>query len=134
MTSVPGFRRLWSALGAVGVLAVGVLSVIPVSAPADVPQGDRVAHVLIYLVLAGWFCAPGARPSGVVAVLTAAYGGLLEVIQYGLPWRDGDWIDFAANGLGVILALATARGVWGRLYTGLSRHYTQRGSARHAGE
>ena len=40
-------------------------------------------------------------------VISIAYGGITELMQeYLVPTRTGDWVDFAADGIGTLLGAA----------------------------
>ncbi len=75
----------------------------------DVPSGgpdDKVSHALIFLVL-GLAGLLAAVPRWRLAAGLAAYAALTEVLQGTLPiQRDGDWHDWVADVVGVLLALA----------------------------
>lgn len=97
-------------------LAICIASIIPVpEVPLkQVPFYDKWVHFLMYgtLSLIAWVegrrhSAPGAERSvAVVAIVVpVAFGGLMELAQaYLTTSRSGDWLDFAANATGVLLA------------------------------
>lgn len=102
--------RLWRALGAVLVLALVVVCLIP-EPPDPVPmrQSDKLYHVAGYALLAGWsvqLFAPPALWPRLLALLVL--GVALEGVQALLPWRSADVLDAVANaagvGLGALLA------------------------------
>jgi len=82
----------------------------------DVPGIDKLVHTGMYFVMAGllwlefyrgrkktnapmWHAWIGAF------VCPLVYGGVVELLQeYCTEYRGGEWLDFAANSLGVILA------------------------------
>ena len=79
---------------------------------------DKVVHVSMYLGTCGvfWFeyfhhrvhFSRGVLVSGAV-VLPILMSGAIELAQaYLTTCRSGDWWDFAANSLGVLLALGLA--------------------------
>lgn len=42
----------------------------------------------------------------ILAGISLAYGGFIEIVQENFtPTRSGDWIDFIADGIGIIIAL-----------------------------
>ena len=73
-------------------------------------NSDKYLHVLIFLLfailwrLAGWLV-------GRVLAAGIFYAGLIEVVQATVPAinRSGDWLDFAADALGLLLGLLIAR-------------------------
>lgn len=86
----------------------------------DVPGIDKLVHTAMYFVMAGllwlefymgqkktnapiWHAWIGAFLCPLV------YGGVVELLQqYCTEYRGGEWLDFAANSLGVILAAVAA--------------------------
>ena len=82
----------------------------------DVPGIDKLVHTAMYFVMAGllwlefyrgrvktqapmWHAWVGAFLCPII------YGGVVELLQeYCTDYRGGDWLDFAANSSGVVLA------------------------------
>ena len=104
----------WSALT---TLLIFVLSIVPVP---EVPQlegvtlFDKWVHIAMYAFLAiviWWEAGRRPRPLSLrlfaMAVLfPITFGGAMELWQaYLTTCRSGDWLDFAANSVGVALAL-----------------------------
>ena len=93
--------RRRAALGGTAVLAVaiGLLTLLPVSAPPGLPGADKSYHVLAFAALA----LPCAlfHPRLLVWILPGAvlYGGVIELIQPSVG-REGEWADFCADALG----------------------------------
>lgn len=90
------------------------------------PFIDKMVHASIYatLSLALWW---ESRTHGFKWVLTVvvfpiAFSGVMELLQaYCTTYRAGEWLDLAANSLGVVLATSiTGCVLW------LSGHFTQR--------
>lgn len=79
---------------------------------------DKLTHIIMYLGTCGVFWTEYFRAGksisrprlflvGVVAPITMS--GLVEIAQeYLTTCRSGDWLDFAANSVGVLLAFAGA--------------------------
>lgn len=72
-------------------------------------QIDKLYHFCAYLMMSvlwaraiynGTTGRPGMRVLVIAAVLTIAFGGLVEVYQSFLPYRSGDIFDAVANGAG----------------------------------
>jgi VanZ family protein len=98
---------LWTAL------AVG-LSVLPggtIEGP-ELPFVDKVAHFVMYAVMAGLvYRAAGGdslRRAMLVAVACGALGGMLEIVQEFIPRREANIGDALAN----LLGAATASAAW----------------------
>jgi len=99
-------RRLWLAVGALLVVAICVLSLMPESAGEDAtrPEGaDKVEHVLAYGLLMFWFAhlEPEMRGRIRLAAGIAGIGIALECLQGLIGHREFSAADLAANGLGV---------------------------------
>lgn len=80
---------------------------------AEVAFFDKWAHLVMYggLTSTIWFdylrahrCISIRKIFWFAVCLPIAMSGVLELIQeYGTTYRSGDWLDFAANTLGVLL-------------------------------
>ena len=91
-------------LTALLALSVGVLTLLPLSAPAGLPGNDKLHHILGFASL--------ALPAAVLAPhllwrllpLLVLYGTLIEIVQ---PWvgRQGDFRDALADVLGLLVGL-----------------------------
>ncbi len=99
-------------------LLIGVASLVPVPEMprlGDVPFFDKWVHFVMYgaLALAAWFDLCRSRRAltfgrvfWLAIVLPVVWGGLMELGQaYLTTCRSGDWLDFAANSFGVLIAL-----------------------------
>jgi len=103
------FENLWIAIGWALVALVIVASLMAVPKPIQsisLFQGDKLAHVMAYFVLMGWFAqiyhAPRQRFHYVIGFVLL--GVLLELLQGLGGIRQGDWLDMVANSVGVVLA------------------------------
>lgn len=104
----------WFKLALVAALAVTTWQTLtPSPVPIPVDQGDKLAHLGIFFVLA--FLSDAAwpeRPLGWRALtLLAAYGAAIEIIQGFTPNRDPSWLDLLAD-LGGLLLYAGAVAPW----------------------
>ena len=95
--------RLWYALGAMLLLAVMVASLIPM--PDDVGISDKTGHLIVYLVLSGWFSllARNRFILGMSLLGLVLYGMLIELLQGLTGYRFAEWGDVVANSLGCAL-------------------------------
>ena len=93
---------LWYFCGGAMLLAVAVLSLVPV---ADVGVGDKLSHVITYFVLAAWFGILAANRARLVLTIALlfAYGAVLELLQGMTGYRFAEWGDLIANGAGILL-------------------------------
>ncbi|GAB2516537.1 VanZ family protein [Spirosoma aerophilum] len=101
----------WGAIGWTVIMLIGCLT--PHSELPDelVAWNDKGQHIGIFALFAVLWRLDGIRPLqvGLIGVL---FGGLIELLQYVLPInRSGDWVDLAADSLGVGIGILLAIGV-----------------------
>lgn len=98
-------RFLALALFAAACLLVAYLSLAPGGTIPQSNQIDKILHMLGYagLVWLGGLAYGSWRVRIALAVALLAYGGLLELVQNGLPQHQASLLDMAAN-LGGLLA------------------------------
>jgi len=109
---------LWLWLGRAAVLAVIVLSLLPLPALRHAPAGsDKVEHMIAYLALTLWYgqlCAD-RRALALRALGLVALGAAIELLQGLTKYRSAEWLDLAADvfgvSLGYLLSLGRA-GLW----------------------
>ena len=72
--------------------------------------GDKVMHLSSYVAMSIWFAALyERRHAWRVGIALFAFSGLIEVLQYLMPYgRAAEWGDMAANGLGILIGLAVS--------------------------
>ena len=85
-------------------LSILVLSLSPLHELPDVPGNDKTHHLIAYAILA----FPTSVTNQKVLSMTLLFilmGGAIEIIQ---PYvnRYGEWLDFIANTIGVVIGLA----------------------------
>jgi VanZ family protein len=77
---------------------------------------DKLVHCGFFFVMvifssAGYIrqqslCSLSYKTLSLIAVIAIAYGGLIEILQsYIFTWRSGDWNDWFADTIGVLMAL-----------------------------
>ncbi len=89
-------------LTALLALAIGVLTLVPLTVPDTMPGTDKHHHVLAFAALALPTAALAPRLLWGLLPMLALYGVLIEVLQ---PFvgRNGDRRDALADSLGLIL-------------------------------
>ncbi|HEU4629416.1 MAG TPA: VanZ family protein [Gemmatimonadaceae bacterium] len=99
---------------------VFTLTSIPNPRVPDVPGGDKVAHAMMYGVLAAlvaYALAPGRRRMawlGMAFAVTAAVAALDEIHQRYIPGRSESAADWIADVVGAGLALLVSAAMWRR--------------------
>ena len=80
-------------------------------------NADKWLHGLTFAALAVWFGGLFAKPAYLrVAIGLTVFGFIVEGCQLMVSYRTGDWIDIAANTVGIIIGLmiaAAGLGGWG---------------------
>ncbi|MFI4921124.1 MAG: VanZ family protein, partial [Gammaproteobacteria bacterium] len=68
-------------------------------------QFDKVEHFGAFLLLNAWFIAaqPKRRFWWLITLAFIVLGGVIEIVQGWSGFRDGDWLDWAADSAGVVL-------------------------------
>ena len=99
----------WRAISIMLLLSITLFSLAPLTELPEAPGSDKTHHLVAYAALA--YPASLRRPTGwkSIIILFALYGGLIEMTQ---PYvnRYGEWLDFAANLLGLLLGILLALG------------------------
>lgn len=93
-------RPRWLAIGWCLVLLVVTLSLAPRPDMHGIEYNDKLGHLLAYFTLMAWFAQlyPRRLP---VALAFAAMGGVLEILQGVMGYRDMAVADVLANAAGV---------------------------------
>lgn len=104
------YRRIWLALGFLGIATMLVLSLAPNVGGANFPGADKLEHTAGYVVMTSWFAALFERRGyGLLALLMLLLGIGVEFAQAWMSvGRTGDWRDVVANAIGIGLALLIA--------------------------
>jgi hypothetical protein len=97
----------WVAFTLFTLAAITTLSLWPLEKLPSVPGTDKTHHLIAYAVL--MFPTALRKPDKwiVFGMLFIAYSGAIELLQ---PYvnRYGDWLDMAANAMGVVCGLVIA--------------------------
>lgn len=91
-------------------ITVMALALVPLPRIPGLGHGDKLVHGIVFLVIAllsavGW---PRVR-FAVLAAALVAFGAAIEVLQGLTGWRSAEWLDLAADAIGVIMGLGLAR-------------------------
>lgn len=85
------------------LLAVLVLTLMPVAIPNQFPNEDKWHHVLAFLALATLAGLAWSPPWWKLVPALSALGALIEVLQHFIPNRSMDVHDWQADTVGVII-------------------------------
>ena len=104
--------QLKMALGLSVLILIALLWKIPESLQDESVWTDKIVHLLIFMILAISYLNVGTqgfknfkfRNFGKALGAAALFSILTEALQLLVPWRHGDFMDLAANILGVGLA------------------------------
>ena len=102
---------MWRAIGFALVVAVLVVSLMPIPADVELPEnGDKLGHFLAYGTLMFWFgmLYPARRRQLAVAVAFCAMGVAVEFLQGMTGYRSFEVADMAANSVGVLIGWCVA--------------------------
>lgn len=121
------------------VIAICYLSLFfrtPETELNDVPFMDKWVHICMYGGLCTVIWIEYLRRHRVLSLLRLSVGsilcpillgGILEIVQATCTTtRTGDWLDFAANSTGVLLAAAMGYWVWRPLFRRMRCQHTKR--------
>jgi len=112
------------------LLGITIGSLIPVSR-FDIHAGDKLVHVLMYLLLMTWFAqVMESRLHSRVAILFITLGFLLEIAQHATGYRRFEWGDVLANLTGVLLGWVLVHSIVGRSIAWIDNRLAQ--SAHHS--
>jgi len=100
-------RTNWVAFTLVTLVIITTLSLWPLENLPSVPGTDKTHHLIAYAVL--MFPTALRKPHKwiMIGLLFIAYSGAIELLQ---PYvnRYGEWLDMAANTLGIFCGLIIA--------------------------
>jgi len=92
-----------------GAAAVLALCLMPPVQHLPSTGWDKANHALAFAMLAllGLLAYPARRARLLWALI--AYGALIEVLQSLTGYRTAEWLDLAADGIGVVIGAQIAR-------------------------
>jgi VanZ family protein len=103
-------RKYWLTCTITLLVAITALSLWPNESLPSVPGGDKIHHLIAYAALI--FPVALRRPKSwyLIVVLFIACSGLIELVQ---PFvnRYGEWLDLAANIIGLVCGVLLAEAV-----------------------
>ena len=95
-----------------GITYLSLIKEMPAPVLGNIPLADKWGHMLAYMVLSLCMAADSYRAHISVRglyltaiLLPIAYGGLIELIQPHFPPRQGEWMDWLADCIGVSIGI-----------------------------
>lgn len=127
---MPKYRTLWWSIGILLLVAITLLSLLPIGGPdIDLPNSDKLNHMFAYVVLMLYFGqlvgSEGHRRLW-LAVALFGYGAAIEGVQSLTPQRSAEWADLAADVIGIGIGWLLLRSALGRLLASIE--HTLRGA------
>lgn len=97
----------WLIITAGIISSINVLSLAPLDELPATPGSDKLHHLIAYAVLVIPLVFRKPKYWWFIVILFLGYSGLIELIQ---PYvnRYGEWLDMAANSLGIFCGLFIA--------------------------
>ncbi len=97
-----------------GIILAG--SLLPVAGPdLGVQMQDKWLHLLAYALTGGYFFALFTSRTRLVFIGLGAFGLAIELLQWMVPFRSAEWLDLAADLLGLLLGWLVVRPIAARL-------------------
>ncbi|MEE8118475.1 MAG: VanZ family protein [Gammaproteobacteria bacterium] len=104
------FKTGWLLAAKISLVLTFVVGIVPVPVQVPVNNLDKLVHIALYFLPATIFAGVfGGQVFSRVIVGLLVFSSGIEMIQYWLPWRSGEWLDIAANLLGIALGIFAAR-------------------------
>jgi VanZ family protein len=104
-----GFSR-WGHRAFIAYMAVMLMAFllpIPNAPQVEAHYADKLVHLGIFFGFALLFWMDQRPSMWWTLAASWAFAGIIELLQGLLPYRDGDWLDFAAGALGATLGTLT---------------------------
>lgn len=108
-SGLPAWLTVWRGVAWLLVLVVTALTVSPSTVPPGFDGGDKLQHLLAYMVLGFCFAVLYPRERRLSLLGLILLGAALEGVQGLLPVRMASPFDLLADALGVLLGIQLAR-------------------------
>ncbi len=104
MTLTPQIFRMLLGLALV-ICSYGFLKDVS-GVPSSWMPNDKVMHLLVFAVLTLLWQLSFSSRATLGLLMFSHYGGVIELLQHYLTVRQGDWWDWLADIIGVVITLA----------------------------
>ena len=101
MTSSTFFRLVFGL--SIAVLTAASLTPIDQLPPQVMDVWDKAQHAIGFGWLALWGLLAFPHHAKHVAIALLLWGGVIELLQLATGWRYGEWLDWMADGIGILL-------------------------------
>ena len=100
-------RDNWIVITLLTLAGITFISLWPLEELPSVPGTDKILHLIAYAILMFPAALCKTKKWAVLCILFIAYSGIIELLQ---PYvnRYCEWLDLAANIIGVICGLISA--------------------------
>jgi len=105
------YKWFWIGTALLMVAVLTILSLQPVAKLPKVDVSDKLLHFIAYFFLTSWFV--GFIKTGkylILGIVILVFSFAIEVVQGLSKYRQFEWLDLLANGVGIAVALAL--GYW----------------------
>ena len=99
--------NIWMIIAWFALIAVTILSLIPLPELPKVPGTDKTHHFIAYGSIAFFMAIRPTKRLSIYLIAVIIWSGLIELIQ---PFvnRYGEWMDLLANSIGLVIGYLTA--------------------------
>lgn len=103
-------KKYWLLLSVLLWVFITVVSLVPLPALPELPGKDKTGHMIAYAILVMPVAIALPKNWYWILLLFWFWSGAIELIQPFMN-RYGEWLDFAANGAGIVLGLMMGRSI-----------------------
>ena len=104
-------KQFWKPITIVLLMSILFLSLYPLAKMPEFQGNDKTYHLFAYFLLAFPSGLKEPRKFVFFILVFVTFGGVIELIQPFMN-RYGDWLDFLANCIGIILGFSFGIQTW----------------------
>ena len=109
------FNRIWKTVNFFILFLITIIMLAPPTwfFSADISKSfflnDKFLHMCIFFIMTIWLSGQYTFDSfKKIGFLLFLFGAIIEIIQFVLPYRNGELLDLLANLLGIFIAIVVA--------------------------
>ena len=109
------FNRIWKTVNFFILFLITIIMLAPPTwfASAYISKSfflnDKFIHMCVFFIMTIWLSGQYTFDSfKKIGFLLFLFGAFIEIIQFVLPYRDGELLDLLANLLGIFIAIVVA--------------------------